>query len=89
MTSDMKTSRSHDPDAAAAIPRADADDAVTGDATVVPVGTFAAGQSVEGRHVAATTAPQGSFAEGQADEDEARLPGAALTSERARSSHAR
>jgi hypothetical protein len=35
-------------------------------ATVVMVGTFAAGQSGGGRYVAAAEAPQGSFASGQA-----------------------
>jgi hypothetical protein len=50
------------------------------DATVVPVGTFAAGQSVDGRYVAVTAAPQGDFAEGQAEEDEAIRPEAAEAS---------
>jgi hypothetical protein len=35
------------------------------DATVVTVGTFAAGQSTEGRYVAAAEACHGSFASGQ------------------------
>jgi len=69
MTSDMSRSRSRAQDAKLAswVLRTDAD-AGDVDAEVVPVGTFAAGQSVDGRHVAATTAPQGTFAEGQADE---------------------
>jgi hypothetical protein len=62
---------------ATAVPRTDAD-AV--DVTVVPVGTFAAGQSGDGRHVAATTAPHGSFAAGQAEEDQASSTEAAETS---------
>jgi hypothetical protein len=49
------------------------------DATVVPVGTFAAGQSVDGRYVAVTAAPQGDFAEGPGDEDAASPPEAAET----------
>ena len=44
------------------------------DATVLPVGTFAAGQSTDGQYVAVTAAPQGDFAEGQADEDAAIAP---------------
>jgi hypothetical protein len=35
-------------------------------ASVVTIGTFAAGQSGGGRYVAAAEAPQGSFASGQA-----------------------
>jgi hypothetical protein len=60
-------SRAQDAEVATGVLRTDPD-AAHADATVVPVGTFAAGQSADGRHVAATTAPQGSFAEGQADE---------------------
>jgi hypothetical protein len=59
--------RAEDPDESTAVPRTDAD---VVDATVQPVGTFAAGQSAEGRYVAVTAAPQGDFAVGQADEDE-------------------
>ena len=69
MTSETSRSGARDAEPAAAGPRIDADP-VDVDATVVPVGTFAAGQSADGRYVAATAAPQGSFAEGQADEDE-------------------
>ena len=69
MTSDTNSSRSHAQEAEVANKAVRPD---TGadlvDATVVPVGTFAAGQSADGRHVTATTAPQGSFAEGQEEE---------------------
>ena len=69
MTSDTNSSRSHAQEAEVAnkVVRPDAD-AGHVDAAVVPVGTFAAGQSAEGRHLTATTAPQGSFAEGQEEE---------------------
>lgn len=75
MTNEMDTSRSRseDAEAAAAVARTD-DDAVNVDATVVPVDTFAAGQSANGRYLAATAAPQGSFADGQLQEDEAASP---------------
>jgi hypothetical protein len=78
MTSVTNTSRAraHDSETPAAVPHADAD-VLTVDAAAVPVGTFAAGQSAEGRHVAVTTAPQGSFAEGQAEEDQPDSPEAA------------
>ena len=73
MSSETRTSRSgfEDAEGATAALRTDAD-AV--DATVASVGTFAAGQSVDGRYVAVTAAPQGSFAAGQAEDDEATLP---------------
>jgi hypothetical protein len=69
MTSDTNrsVSRARDADVATEVLRTDTS-AVPVDASVVPVGTFAAGQSDDGRHVAATTAPQGTFAAGQADE---------------------
>jgi hypothetical protein len=69
MTTNTNRSRSRAQDAkvAIAVPRTDAG-TVNVDATVVPVGTFAAGQTADGRHIAATTAPRGSFAVGQADE---------------------
>jgi hypothetical protein len=69
MTSDTNSLRplGQDAEVATRVPRTDAD-AGHVDASVVPVGTFAAGQSTDGRHVAATTAPRGSFAVGQADE---------------------
>ncbi len=72
MTNRTNTSRSRtkDVEAAAAVPGT-GDDAVSVDATVMPVGTFAAGQSADGRYVAVAAAPQGSFADGQAEEDEA------------------
>ena len=81
MTSEPTASRSPSQHAemASAVARTDTD-AVNVDATVVPVGTFAAGQSEDGRYVAATAAPQGSFAAGQAEEDEATSPDAATTS---------
>ena len=73
MTRARKTyrQRSTDNEAVSGVPRADV---VEVDATVVPVGTFAAGQSEDGRYVAVTAAPQGDFAEGQADEDAAIPP---------------
>jgi len=69
MMSDTNSARSRPQDAEVATEalRTEAH-VVRADRTVVPVGTFAAGQSEDGRHVAATTAPQGSFAEGQEDE---------------------
>jgi hypothetical protein len=69
MTSDSNSTRppGQDAEVATGVPRTDAG-AGPVDASVVPVGTFAAGQSADGRHVAATTAPRGSFAAGQADE---------------------
>ena len=68
MTRDDKTflPRATDSAAVTGVPRAEFTEV---DATVVPVGTFAAGQSADGRYVAVTVAPQGDFAEGQADED--------------------
>jgi hypothetical protein len=39
------------------------------DMTLVTVGTFAAGQSAQGRYAVAAEAPQSSFATGQADEE--------------------
>ena len=74
MTSDTNRSRSRAQDAevATAARRADADAVHVDAGDVVPVGTFAAGQSADGRHVTATTAPLGSFAEGQEDEVAAR-----------------
>jgi hypothetical protein len=81
MTSEPDRSRSRPKhtDAASAVPHTDAD-VVEVDATVMPVGTFAAGQSDDGRYVAVTAAPQGRFADGQAEEDEATSPQAAATS---------
>jgi hypothetical protein len=73
-------SRSQDAEKSPAVPRTDAD-AVNVDATVLPVGTFAAGQSEDGRYLAVTGAPQGSFAEGLAEE--ASSPEAAETSPKA------
>jgi hypothetical protein len=89
MTDRTTTSRSQseDAEAAAAVPRT-GDEALAVEATVAPVGTFAAGQSADGRYLAATGAPQGSFADGQAEEDEARLPEATETSPRAPASSA-
>ena len=74
MTSDTNRSRSRAQDAevATGARRADADTVHVDAGDVVPVGTFAAGQSADGRHITATTAPQGSFAEGQEDEVAAR-----------------
>jgi hypothetical protein len=80
-------SRSQDAEVTPAVPRTDVD-AVTLDATVVPVGTFAAGQSEDGRYVAIAAAPQGSFAAGQAENDEATSPEAAETSPKAPPSRA-
>jgi hypothetical protein len=68
--------RSQHPEPATARPRTGLD-AIDADATVVPVGTFAAGQSEDGRYVAVTAAPQGSFADGQAENDETTSPEAA------------
>jgi hypothetical protein len=89
MTSEPDTSRSRSQhaDLATAVPHTDAD-AVNVDATVVPVGTFAAGQSEDGRYIAVTGAPQGSFAAGQAEEDEATSPEAAATAPEAPPSRA-
>jgi len=69
MTNARDTSRSRplDADVVSRVPGADAVDV---DTTVLPVGTFAAGQSADGRYVAVTAAPQGGFAAGQAEEDE-------------------
>jgi hypothetical protein len=69
MTSDKNSSRSHAKKAEVAneVLRTHADSGEL-DATVVPVGTFAAGQSADGRHVTASTAPEGSFAAGQEEE---------------------
>ena len=74
MTSDTNRSRSRAQDAevATATRRGDADAVHVDARDVVPVGTFAAGQSADGRHVTATTSPQGSFAEGQENEVAAR-----------------
>jgi hypothetical protein len=44
------------------------------DLSVSTVGTFAAGQSDDGRYVVAAEAPQSSFAAGQAEEDPGRAP---------------
>jgi hypothetical protein len=41
---------------------------------VAAVGTFAAGQSAEGRYVVATEAPAGSFADGQTEEERTHAP---------------
>ena len=73
MTSDTNSARSR-PQGAEVATEALRTEAhvVRADRTVVPVGTFAAGQSADGRHITATTAPQGSFAEGQEDEVAAR-----------------
>jgi hypothetical protein len=89
MTSEPNTSRSRSQHAemANALARTDTD-AVNVDATVVPVGTFAAGQSEDGRYVAVTAAPQGSYAAGQAEKDEATSPEAATTSPEASPSRA-
>jgi len=80
MTSERDTPRSRPQpaEAASAVPHTDAD-VVDVDATVIPVGTFAAGQSEDGRFVAVTAAPQGTFADGQADEDETTSPQAPAT----------
>ena len=51
------------PDSPATTPRRNASGDV--EATVLTVGTFAAGQSAAGRFVAAAEARQGSFASGQ------------------------
>ena len=67
MTSDTNSPHAQEAEVANKVLRTGAD-AGHVDATVVPVGTFAAGQSADGRHVAVTTAPQGSFAEGQEEE---------------------
>ena len=76
---DRSRSRPQHTEAARAVPHTDAD-VVEVDATVMPVGTFAAGQSDDGRYVAVTAAPQGSFADGEAEEDEATSPEATATS---------
>jgi hypothetical protein len=84
MTSPTNPSRrSRDPEAAR-----DDVEAVDLDATVAPVGTFAAGQSEDGRYVAVTTAPQGNFAVGEAEDHDATLPEAADTSSPATPSRA-
>jgi hypothetical protein len=43
-------------------------------AAIQAVGTFAVGQSGDGRHLEASTAAVGSFAAGQADEDRPSRP---------------
>ena len=74
MTSDTNRPRSdaQNAEVATAARWADGDAVHVEGRDVVPVGTFAAGQSGDGRHLTATTAPQGSFAEGQEDEVAAR-----------------
>ena len=61
-------SASRDADVVAAVPHTDTNrrDAKV---SVAEVGTFAAGQSAEGRYVVATEAPEGSFSEGQAEQE--------------------
>ena len=49
------------------------------DIDVVTVGTFAAGQSEQGRYVVAAEAPQGSFAEGHPQEEPIEAPTEAHT----------
>ena len=44
------------------------------DVSVSTVGTFAAGQSDDGRYVVAAQAPQSSFAAGQSEQDPHRAP---------------
>jgi hypothetical protein len=76
-TVDTKTrdsrSRSRDADLAAVVPPTDVDHG-DADVSVAAVGTFAAGQSAEGRYVVATEAPAGSFADGQTEEERTHAP---------------
>ena len=81
-TENTPRSRSLDAELVTGTPRVDAVDV---DATIVPVGTFAAGQSPDGRYVAVTAAPQGDFAAGQAEHDPAISPGATEASPEAQS----
>jgi hypothetical protein len=59
-------SPSRDADAAAAVPHTDAEHRGA-EVSVAKVGTFAAGQSADGRYVVAAEAPEGSFADGQTE----------------------
>jgi len=62
-------SRSRHLDEPTTVAHTDAD-VVDLDATVQRVGTFAAGQSAEGRYLDVAAAPKGDFAVGQTEEDE-------------------
>jgi hypothetical protein len=72
MTKQIRTpdsrSASRDADVAAAVPHTDTNHR-DAEVSVAEVGTFAAGQSAEGRYVVATEAPEGSFSDGQAEEE--------------------
>ena len=66
-------SPSRDADVAAVVPHTDADPRGA-EVSVATVGTFAAGQSADGRYVVAAEAPEGSFADGQTEEEPTRAP---------------
>jgi hypothetical protein len=61
-------SPSRDADAAPVVPQTAADHR-DAEVSVATLGTFAAGQSADGRYVVAAEAPEGSFADGQTEEE--------------------
>ena len=82
-----KPPRSPSPNRDSAVAAVAADTAAThpeADASVRTVGTFAAGQSDDGRYVVAAEAPQSSFAKGQTEDDPDGVPTDAESRRRAR-----